>query len=61
MGCASSNLLYQSDDFSQLAGCHSHFVKLTSTTYGLLNLDPPPPQPSAAVISTPATPMTPPE
>ncbi|KFK45022.1 hypothetical protein AALP_AA1G334300 [Arabis alpina] len=63
MGCVSSNLLNQNDDFSHLGGCH-HFVKLTSTTYGLLNLDPlpsSPPPPSTAVISTPATPMTPPE
>ncbi|KAJ0232834.1 hypothetical protein HA466_0287420 [Hirschfeldia incana] len=60
MGCVSSNLLNQSDDFSQLAGCHHHFVQLTSSTYGLLNLDPPPP-PSSSVISAPATPMTPPE
>ncbi|CAH8297159.1 unnamed protein product [Eruca vesicaria subsp. sativa] len=62
MGCASSNLLNQSDDFSNLAGCHHHFVKLTSTTYGLLNLDPlPPPSSISSVISAPATPMTPPE
>ncbi|ESQ33505.1 hypothetical protein EUTSA_v10009787mg [Eutrema salsugineum] len=61
MGCVSSNLLNQNDDFSQLAGCHSHFVKLTSTTYGLLNLDPPPPPPTSSAIFSPATPMTPPE
>ncbi|WZZ15910.1 hypothetical protein YC2023_108999 [Brassica napus] len=60
MGCVSSNLLNQSDDFSQLAVCHHHLVQLTSSTYGLLNLDPPPP-PSSSVISAPATPMTPPE
>ncbi|CAA7059317.1 unnamed protein product [Microthlaspi erraticum] len=58
MGCVSSSLLNPSDDFSQLAGCSHHFVKLTSSTYGLLNLDPPPP---SAVIFAPATPMTPPE
>ncbi|XP_076936192.1 uncharacterized protein LOC143603197 [Bidens hawaiensis] len=34
MGCTSSNLLNQDDDFTH------HIVSLTSTTYGLLTLDP---------------------
>ncbi|KAL0542389.1 hypothetical protein IC582_022495 [Cucumis melo] len=43
MGCASSHLLNHDDDFPQLgsAALTHHFVSLTSTTYGLLNLDPP--------------------
>ncbi|KAK7320197.1 hypothetical protein RJT34_04933 [Clitoria ternatea] len=45
MGCVSSNLLNQDEDFTQLG---HHFVSLTSTTYGLLTLDPP--------HSTPTTP-----
>ncbi|CAN8290266.1 unnamed protein product [Cochlearia groenlandica] len=64
MGCVSSNLLNQNDDFSPLAGCHHHFVKLTSSTYGLLNLDPPPSPPplsSSVAAAETATPMTPPE
>lgn len=65
MGCVSSNLLNESDDLSHLGGStlSHHFVKLTSTTYGLLNLDPlpSPPSPSSVAISAPATPMTPPE
>ncbi|AEE82911.1 Glutaredoxin family protein [Arabidopsis thaliana] len=56
MGCVSSNLLNHDEDFSQIGGGSSafghHIVKLTSTTYGLLTLDPPPP---------PSPPMTPPE
>ncbi|KAL1212997.1 hypothetical protein V5N11_026125 [Cardamine amara subsp. amara] len=58
------------ETFSQLINTSTlshHFLKLTSTTYSLLNLDsdsapsPPPPSAAASVISTPATPMTPPE
>ncbi|CAK9310838.1 unnamed protein product [Citrullus colocynthis] len=43
MGCASSHLLNHDDDFPQLgsSALTHHFVSLTSTTYGLLNLDPP--------------------
>ncbi|XP_022928851.1 uncharacterized protein At5g39865-like [Cucurbita moschata] len=43
MGCASSHLLNHDDDFPQLgaAALTHHIVSLTSTTYGLLNLDPP--------------------
>ncbi|CAA7025069.1 unnamed protein product [Microthlaspi erraticum] len=53
MGCVSSNLLNHDDDFPQIGGSSAfgnHIVKLTSTTYGLLTLDPPP-----------SPPMTPPE
>ncbi|KAK9067923.1 hypothetical protein SSX86_012034 [Deinandra increscens subsp. villosa] len=35
--CVSSHLLNQEDDFTQIS---HHFVSLTSTTYGLLTLDP---------------------
>ena len=43
MGCASSNLLNQEDELSQLGSSvlSQHIVSLTSTTYGLLNVDPP--------------------
>ncbi|TKY61048.1 electron carrier [Spatholobus suberectus] len=43
MGCVSSNLLNQDDDFTQLgsSALGHHIVSLTSTTYGLLTLDPP--------------------
>ncbi|XP_010436865.1 PREDICTED: uncharacterized protein At3g28850-like [Camelina sativa] len=66
MGCVSSNLLNHDEDFPQLGGGSSgfghHIVKLTSTTYGLLTLDPPPssPPPSSAAFSS-DMPMTPPE
>lgn len=64
MGCVSSNLLNQDDDFSQLGGAAfgHHIVSLTSSTYGLLTLDPPPqqspttppiPQPRFTLASTP--------
>ncbi|XP_076886887.1 uncharacterized protein At3g28850-like [Bidens hawaiensis] len=39
MGCVSSHLLNQDDDFTQSNFSH-HIVSLTSTTYGLLTLDP---------------------
>ncbi|KAL0711891.1 hypothetical protein Bca4012_018869 [Brassica carinata] len=48
MGCVSSNLLNHDDDFPQIGGSTAfgqHIVKLTSTTYGLLTLDPPPSSP----------------
>ncbi|KAI9101620.1 hypothetical protein K1719_023864 [Acacia pycnantha] len=44
MGCVSSNLVNHNDEFPQLGGASAlghHIVSLTSTTYGLLNLDPP--------------------
>lgn len=43
MGCVSSNLLNQEDELSQLgsSALSQHIVSLTSTTYGLLNVDPP--------------------
>ncbi|KAJ4905865.1 Glutaredoxin family protein [Raphanus sativus] len=48
MGCVSSNLLNHDDDFPQIGGSSAfghHIVNLTSTTYGLLTLDPPPTSP----------------
>ncbi|OVA04722.1 Glutaredoxin [Macleaya cordata] len=44
MGCVSSSLLDQDDEFTQIGGSTGighHFVSLTSTTYGLLTIDPP--------------------
>ncbi|CAI9772128.1 unnamed protein product [Fraxinus pennsylvanica] len=44
MGCVSSTLLNHDDDFSQIGRSTAfshHIVSLTSTTYGLLTLDPP--------------------
>ncbi|KAI7979234.1 hypothetical protein LOK49_Contig438G00001 [Camellia lanceoleosa] len=45
MGCVSSTLLNHDDDFSQIGSSSlgHHIVSFTSTTYGLLSLDPPPP------------------
>lgn len=45
MGCVSSSLLNADDDFTQIGttSLGHHIVSLTSTTYGLLSLDPPPP------------------
>ncbi|KAL5831438.1 hypothetical protein ACOSQ4_016792 [Xanthoceras sorbifolium] len=61
MGCVSSNLLNQDDEFTQLgsSALSHHIVSLTSTTYGLLNLDPPPLTTTAAT-ATATTPPTPP-
>ncbi|EXB81884.1 Uncharacterized protein L484_015360 [Morus notabilis] len=44
MGCVSSNLLGHDDEFTQLgsSALSHHIVSLTSSTYGLLTLDPPP-------------------
>ncbi|KAE9613854.1 putative thioredoxin-like protein [Lupinus albus] len=60
MGCVSSNLLNHEDEFTQLGSTAlgHHIVSLTSTTYGLLTLDPPPS--SAAGTTTVSTPSTPP-
>ncbi|CAN0879835.1 Uncharacterized protein At5g39865 [Linum grandiflorum] len=59
MGCVSSNLLNNEEHFSHLGGSAlgvgHHIVSLTSTTYGLLNLDPPPPPPPLSPTSTPTT------
>ncbi|XP_015937757.1 uncharacterized protein At5g39865 [Arachis duranensis] len=59
MGCVSSNLLNHEDDFAQLGtsalGVGHHIVSLTSTTYGLLTLDPP------SSTTTPSTLSEPPE
>ncbi|KAK3001686.1 hypothetical protein RJ639_020412 [Escallonia herrerae] len=43
MGCVSSALLNHDDDLAQItgSGLGHHIVSLTSTTYGLLTLDPP--------------------
>ncbi|KNA24726.1 hypothetical protein SOVF_013220 [Spinacia oleracea] len=53
MGCVSSTLLNQDEDFPQIgsAAFSHHIVSLTSTTYGLLSLDAPPS----------SSPMTPPK
>ncbi|XP_021816541.1 uncharacterized protein At3g28850 [Prunus avium] len=55
MGCVSSNLFNHDDEFTQLgsSALSHHIVSLTSSTYGLLTLDPPPAQ-------TPTTPPIPP-
>ncbi|KAL5551513.1 hypothetical protein UlMin_001689 [Ulmus minor] len=57
MGCVSSNLLNHDDEFTQLgsSALSHHIVSLTSSTYGLLNLDPPPRN-----CTTPTTAPTPP-
>ncbi|KAJ0047606.1 hypothetical protein Pint_14807 [Pistacia integerrima] len=64
MGCVSSNLLNQEDEFTQLgsSALGHHIVSLTSTTYGLLNLDPPTPTqpPTTTTIASATTPPTPP-
>ncbi|KAI3439787.1 Glutaredoxin domain-containing protein [Psidium guajava] len=62
MGCVSSNLLSHDDEFSPLgtSALGHHIVSLTSTTYGLLTLDPPTPSAAAAAAATPTTPPTPP-
>ncbi|OMP02819.1 Glutaredoxin [Corchorus olitorius] len=56
MGCVSSNLLNQEDEFAQLgsSALGHHIVSLTSTTYGLLTLDPP-----SQSATTPPTPPPP--
>ncbi|KAL6538415.1 hypothetical protein OROGR_012403 [Orobanche gracilis] len=61
MGCVSSALLNQDEEFSQIGGSSAfshHIVSLTSTTYGLLTIDPPPSPPpppdSTATIPTPS-------
>ncbi|EOY23869.1 PREDICTED: uncharacterized protein At5g39865 [Theobroma cacao] len=58
MGCVSSNLLNQEDEFTQLgsSALGHHIVSLTSTTYGLLTLDPPPQ--STTTPPTPPPPFT---
>ncbi|XP_044485638.1 uncharacterized protein At5g39865-like [Mangifera indica] len=58
MGCVSSNLLNQEDDFTQLGSSvlGHHIVSLTSTTYGFLNLDPPTPTQPHNAINPPAPP-----
>ncbi|CBI34599.3 unnamed protein product, partial [Vitis vinifera] len=54
MGCVSSTLLNHEEELGQLSGSTlgHHIVSLTSTTYGLLNLDPPP-QPTHPPTLTP--------
>ncbi|XVF53179.1 hypothetical protein PTKIN_Ptkin05aG0079600 [Pterospermum kingtungense] len=56
MGCVSSNLLNHEDEFTQLgsSALGHHIVSLTSTTYGLLTLDPP-----SHSTTTPPTPPPP--
>ncbi|KAJ8555935.1 hypothetical protein K7X08_013431 [Anisodus acutangulus] len=66
MGCVSSTLLNQDNEFTQMggsaAGFSHHIVSLTSTTYGLLTLDPPssPPPPTTTTIPPTPTPTPPP-
>ncbi|KAL8486622.1 hypothetical protein ACS0TY_000908 [Phlomoides rotata] len=51
MGCVTSTLLNRDEDFPQIgasAAFSHHIVSLTSTTYGLLTLDPTPPPPPAS-------------
>ncbi|GFP84409.1 uncharacterized protein at5g39865 [Phtheirospermum japonicum] len=59
MGCISSSLLNQDEEFSQIGGSAAfshHIVSLTSTTYGLLSLDPPslppPPPPPRRILGS---------
>ncbi|XP_021900405.1 uncharacterized protein At5g39865-like [Carica papaya] len=64
MGCVSSNLLNQDDEFGQLgsSALSHHIVSLTSTTYGLLTLDPPPQsEQKQSPSSDQTTPLTPPQ
>ncbi|KAJ7952212.1 Glutaredoxin [Quillaja saponaria] len=58
MGCVSSNLLNHEDEFTQLgsSALSHHIVSLTSTTYGLLSIDPPPSQSTHFSATTPSTP-----
>uniref|UniRef100_A0A2N9ECK3 Glutaredoxin domain-containing protein n=1 Tax=Fagus sylvatica TaxID=28930 RepID=A0A2N9ECK3_FAGSY len=60
MGCVSSNLLNHDDDFTQLgsSALSQHIVSLTSTTYGLLTLDPPPQHSNPTTPPPPTTPPT---
>ncbi|XP_059643377.1 uncharacterized protein At3g28850-like [Cornus florida] len=60
MGCVSSNLLNHDDDFSQIggSGLGHHIVSLTSTTYGLLTLDPPPCNSNSDTTRVPPTRFT---
>ncbi|XP_073133162.1 uncharacterized protein At5g39865-like [Henckelia pumila] len=68
MGCVSSALLSHDEEFSQIGGSAAfshHIVSLTSTTYGLLSLDPPQSahrhSPTATATATvPPTPTPPP-
>ncbi|PHU27932.1 hypothetical protein BC332_00025 [Capsicum chinense] len=66
MGCVSSTLLNQDSEFTQMGGSSAafshHIVSLTSTTYGLLTLDPPstPPTATTTVPPTPTPTPTPP-
>ncbi|XP_058225368.1 uncharacterized protein At5g39865-like [Rhododendron vialii] len=55
MGCVSSTLLNTDDDFTHIgtASLGHHIVSLTSTTYGLLSLDP---QPTSHHHHLPTTP-----
>ncbi|KAL8170391.1 hypothetical protein V2J09_022195 [Rumex salicifolius] len=60
MGCVSSTFLHHDDDdFPQIgsSALGHHIVSLTSTTYGLLSLDPPPPP--RPFHSSPTTPPPP--
>ncbi|KAL0016134.1 hypothetical protein SO802_003203 [Lithocarpus litseifolius] len=60
MGCVSSNLLNHDEEFNQLgsSSLSQHIVSLTSTTYGLLTLDPPPQNSNPTTPPPPTTPPT---
>ncbi|CAN4127118.1 unnamed protein product [Withania somnifera] len=62
MGCVSSSLLNQDNEFTQMGGSSAgfthHIVSLTSTTYGLLTLDPP--STPSSTTTLPPTPTPPP-
>ncbi|KAJ4851182.1 hypothetical protein Tsubulata_000486 [Turnera subulata] len=63
MGCVSSNLLSNEDELAQLgsSALSHHIVSLTSTTYGLLNLEQPSPTNSTTISSSSSSsPPTPP-
>ncbi|GAA0172795.1 oxidoreductase [Lithospermum erythrorhizon] len=65
MGCVSSTLLSNDNEFNQIGGSATfshHIVSLTSTTYGFLALEPPPtpPPPPPESHPSPTTTPTPP-
>ncbi|CAA3017740.1 Hop-interacting THI143 [Olea europaea subsp. europaea] len=63
MGCVSSTLLNQDDEFSPIGGSSAfshHIVSLTSTTYGLLTLDSPSSDHHSPTTTVPPTPTPPP-
>ncbi|GMH29867.1 hypothetical protein Nepgr_031710 [Nepenthes gracilis] len=61
MGCVSSAFLNHDEEFPRIGAARfgHHVVSLTSTTYGLLTLDPPP-QFAPSAVTSPITPPLPP-